>query len=565
MFKKILLLSALLTGALLAQNLTVSGTVLNADGTPLAGGIITSTLTNSAGLTYDQLPYNAQTANIPVQNASAVLDSSGSFSLGVKSNAQVTGSYWKFVVCSPTANTQCASIIQQITSNTDISTNLSNALAAVLNPSGKATVAYVNNSTSSAGLNSILFDNFDRANSVGPGSAPTGQAYTITGPGSAFAQIVNNQYTTVGSTTGVTYTGYLSSTLPSGIGATISWNQTTVDQFTLILSADPVINLHNMLHLGISSTGVTMGYFFNGGSLTFPTCSGSLNFATPLSQDGTQYTFRMFYSGNTVYISGPNGYSNTCSDSHISQVAGNLGIWEFGASDNAQVFNSFQLFSSAKIGLFGSLSSLGGYTGSVGYGSPQGGWFSAISTSPTLPPDSQNPLIVENSTNGTLGQFIQDSAANAKVIIKATQAGFTPILFFTSSSGTAPFIESEPNANNLSFWTGGGLRFNINITTLRPTVPTTGSWDCTHGTNARCGTVTLTAGSAVIPTTQATAFAAVGGAGNVYRLDCANNPATPTTTACATQPYVSAITPGTSFTITGTGTDTVFWHIEGII
>lgn len=143
MFKKLLLLAALLTGALLAQNVTVSGTVANADGTPLSGGVITATLTNSAGMTYDQLPYNAQTANIPVQQASTILDGNGSFTLGLESNTQVTGSFWTFTVCSPNSNASCTSVIQSITGNVSLSGVLNMAINNGANPKGRATVADV--------------------------------------------------------------------------------------------------------------------------------------------------------------------------------------------------------------------------------------------------------------------------------------------------------------------------------------------------------------------------------------------------------------------------------------
>lgn len=152
MFKKLLLLSALLTGALFAQNVTVSGTVSNADGTPLAGGVVTATLTNSSGVSYDKLPYNPQTVNIPVQQVAAVLDSTGSFSLLLEPSSQVSGAQWTFVICSPSANAQCASVTQAITANTSISSALNNALISVVNPSGKATNALV---SLHGGLNAI--------------------------------------------------------------------------------------------------------------------------------------------------------------------------------------------------------------------------------------------------------------------------------------------------------------------------------------------------------------------------------------------------------------------------
>lgn len=91
-----------------------------------------------------------------------------------------------------------------------------------------------------------------------------------------------------------------------------------------------------------------------------------------------------------------------------------------------------------------------------------------------------------------------------------------------------------------------------------------GKFICTHGTNGTCGVATLSAGTVVISTTAIAALAVAGAAGDIVHLECANNPATTTITACTTQPYVSAIIPGTSFTIGGTLTDTVYWEIRHI-
>lgn len=133
MIKKLLLLATLLTGALFAQNVTVTGTVSNPNGAPLAGGVLTATLTNASGVSYDNLAYNAQTASISRQELGTVLDANGSFSLSLASNSLVTGSFWSFTICSPSANAQCATVIQSVTSNTSLSVALSTALLSALN------------------------------------------------------------------------------------------------------------------------------------------------------------------------------------------------------------------------------------------------------------------------------------------------------------------------------------------------------------------------------------------------------------------------------------------------
>lgn len=156
MIKKLVLAFGLLTGALSAQQQTVSGTVLNVDGTPLAGGVLTAQLTNASGVSYDKLPYNSQTALIPKQQVAVVLDSNGSFSLGVFSNTPVTGSTWSFTICSPSANTQCATVVQAITAATDLSSALSSAIATAVNPSARVTQAYLNQTLSTYAGESVI-------------------------------------------------------------------------------------------------------------------------------------------------------------------------------------------------------------------------------------------------------------------------------------------------------------------------------------------------------------------------------------------------------------------------
>lgn len=182
MFKKLLLLSALLTGALFAQSEPVSGTILNVDGTVLAGGVITAQLTNSSGVSYDKLPYNSQTVNIPIQQVSAILDSSGSFSFVVTSNAQVSGSNWTFTVCSPSASAQCASVTQAITTTTSLSSVLNAAIAAAVNPSSNATVAFAQSQSGSVTpSNTVTFSNKGFQNSFLVSQSTSAAQFVVAG------------------------------------------------------------------------------------------------------------------------------------------------------------------------------------------------------------------------------------------------------------------------------------------------------------------------------------------------------------------------------------------------
>lgn len=224
---------------------------------------------------------------------------------------------------------------------------------------------------------------------------------------------------------------------------------------------------------------------------------------------------------------------------------------------------------------------------------------------------SGTPLVITNPGNGSTAAPTTASAASGTATLVSGTAVLTttiasvvtlltgqPALFeYSSASGTGQwwsFVNQIllPNgfktidtagtvttynaaqiSSTAATWFLGGVTTSItnNGTSVLSTstkgvfTPLSKSYSCTHGTNATCGVITLTAGAAVIATTAATALAASGGAGNAVVFSCMNNPATTTTTACTAQPSISAITPGTSFTIAGTLTDTWFWQIVPVL
>lgn len=79
-------------------NTIVTATVTGADNQPFANGTFLASLTNSAGVSFDALPYTSQLASVPVTEFSGVLDSTGSFTIALAPNSLVTGSFWQFTV-----------------------------------------------------------------------------------------------------------------------------------------------------------------------------------------------------------------------------------------------------------------------------------------------------------------------------------------------------------------------------------------------------------------------------------------------------------------------------------
>lgn len=143
-----------------ADPTAVTGTIIGADGLPYANGTISALLTNSAGVSYDKLPYNAQTANIPIQSFSAPLDSTGSFAIALAPNSLVTGSFWTITGCNGGNTPACFTYLATITgASQSLTSQLSAAAVAALSSSSSATVAYVNMLTGAntkAGIGSNL-------------------------------------------------------------------------------------------------------------------------------------------------------------------------------------------------------------------------------------------------------------------------------------------------------------------------------------------------------------------------------------------------------------------------
>ena len=86
-------------------------------------------------------------------------------------------------------------------------------------------------------------------------------------------------------------------------------------------------------------------------------------------------------------------------------------------------------------------------------------------------------------------------------------------------------------------------------------------WGCTHGSNATCGSITLSGGMSATISTTAACSPASGGSGCSYIL-------TPQTCSSCGTLYPSSVSSGTSFVISSTnGSDgsLVYWEIRGVI
>lgn len=183
---------------------------------------------------------------------------------------------------------------------------------------------------------SIFHDDFERADQIGLGTAPTGQVWALTGAGGATAQIQSGRYTdgTPGANN-TSYAGVIISPQPQRIGGTFSFvpgsGGGTGAAIALIASSDTSITLQHMVHLVLSQANASLSWWQNGSQNQTPaSCSAPTGYAfrTPLAADGTVYSVWMSISGNTVHVDLPDGGSFDCTDSHFSTLWGSLGIWE---------------------------------------------------------------------------------------------------------------------------------------------------------------------------------------------------------------------------------------------
>lgn len=213
-------------------------------------------------------------------------------------------------------------------------------------------------STTVIPVNVIFSDSFDRPDQQGLGNTPQGQPWMITGCGDQLVAISSNHYVdgTPGPCNG-SYAGIQMNQQPIHLGGKISFlpsgtNGTGSSAIALISSKDIGIQLQNMVHLVVTRYGVGLTWWQGANQDNTPTsCTGSNTFASPLRTDGTSYPVYMTIVGNTVTVDKPDGNTYVCTDTHFSQLAGTLGIWELQYStstkdmprwDKAEAFSAVQ-------------------------------------------------------------------------------------------------------------------------------------------------------------------------------------------------------------------------------
>ena len=180
----------------------------------------------------------------------------------------------------------------------------------------------------------IVSDNFDRADQQGLGVTPQGQTWMITGSGYQTVAIESHQYVDgVSGVNNTSYAGLQMAQQPIRIGGKFSLSpgqgNASHGEFALISSNDTGIQLKNMVHLNSSMFEVGLTWWQGSNQYNQPaSCTGTAGYSSPLLLDGTTYSIEMTIVGNTVTVDKPDGTQYICTDPHLSQLAGTLGIWE---------------------------------------------------------------------------------------------------------------------------------------------------------------------------------------------------------------------------------------------
>lgn len=185
-------------------------------------------------------------------------------------------------------------------------------------------------------LQPLISDNFARPDQMGLGDAPQGQRWRITGIGYKTVAIQDHHYVDGAPVDqgNVSYAGIQIGQQPFRIGGKFSFlpngaGGRSIPVVALISSKDPSIQLQQMVHLISSRSSVQLSWWSGKSQDNLPaSCTGSRYFSAPLKNDGTSYPLYMDIQGDTVTVEKPDGTQYVCTDSHFSQLAGSLGIWE---------------------------------------------------------------------------------------------------------------------------------------------------------------------------------------------------------------------------------------------
>lgn len=158
--------------------------------------------------------------------------------------------------------------------------------------------------------------------------------------------------------------------------------------------------------------------------------------------------------------------------------------------------------------------------------------------------------------NGTQGTFTA-SAKLASTVYAGSASGTVTVQPAAAAGSWSMTLPTTAGTSGYALITNGS-----GVTSWSPTLLTGlgGTYQCTHGTNATCGVVTLSSGTATVSTTAIAALAAAGAAGDAVNLVLQS------CSSCGSL-SVGTVTAGTSFVINSTnGSDAskVFWEIRVI-
>lgn len=306
----------------------------------------------------------------------------------------------------------------------------------------------------------LALDDFERADQLGIGTAQTGQAWSVSGPGAATAQIQSGRLTNGPQAASATmYCSILCASKPVRYGARFSWaagaGATTTDPIAIISSSNATATLDQMLHLIINPTTWRLTTW-NGAAQDVVLASESdprATFPTPLLTDGTVYECWITVQGNNVHIDLPDGTTADFSDPLVPTVSGNLLIYETtynSASAYLQRFESIAAYGPAPQTQQGPLNVVGGFQGPVGSITPAAGYFTQVGVGTKAP---TVPLHAVRIGVGDVALF-SNSTEHAYVRIKRTANGYGCYLVFDQGSVNPPYIYS------------GGNAFDIRIATL---------------------------------------------------------------------------------------------------
>jgi hypothetical protein len=179
----------------------------------------------------------------------------------------------------------------------------------------------------------LATDDFDRPDQVGLGVAPSGQPWTVTGPGYQAASIESGRLTAgAPASDNIVYAGLATLATPVRVGGTFSFVAgpgSDVAPIALISSSDASFHLERMVHLIVTPDGWRLTTW-NGVAqdVAFQEGPSVETFPRRLATDGTVYAVWMTIDGDRVQLELPLGIVAAYRDPLVPELAGPLSIWE---------------------------------------------------------------------------------------------------------------------------------------------------------------------------------------------------------------------------------------------